>query len=152
MRIIRWISEMLSSPSGRASGRRSAFIWVVLNATLVATWAGMCEMDVKSGTLALFTGLLTATGAAVTAGRFAERGSEKKESESCFVFGWLSDLFWQQCRFWHGTGFGEQRNRGKTRLNSGGADESSMDLDGRGWALDWPSCRVVVGKADRASP
>lgn len=68
--------EMLASPSNRASIRRVAFIMVVSSGTFVATYSGLREMDIKSGTLALFTALLTATGAAVTAGRFAERGSE----------------------------------------------------------------------------
>ena len=71
-----WIMGMLASPSNRASIRRFAFIMVVSSGTFVATYAGLREMDIKSGTLALFTALLTATGAAVTAGRFAERGTE----------------------------------------------------------------------------
>ena len=70
------IRELLSSPSTRASTRRLAFIVVVFSGTFVGTYAGLREMDVKSGTLALFSALLAATGTAVTVGRFAERGTE----------------------------------------------------------------------------
>lgn len=71
------ISEILSSPSGRASSRRLAFLWVVMAGTLVATWMGLTGGDVASGVLSLFGLLLGVTGGAVTAGRFAEKGTEK---------------------------------------------------------------------------
>lgn len=74
---MRGLSEYLSSPSGRASSRRLAFLWVIFGALLVAVWQGLTGGDIASGVLALFSALLAATGTAVTAGRFAERGSEK---------------------------------------------------------------------------
>lgn len=72
----RYLMKMLASPSGRTSSRRHTWVWSVVGALIVAVWQGLTGGDVKSGTLALFTALLTATGAAVTAGRFAERGTE----------------------------------------------------------------------------
>ena len=72
-----WIMEMLASPSGRASTRRNAFVWAVICPLIVATWQGLTGGDVKSGVLALFSAVLATAGTAVTAGRFAERGSEK---------------------------------------------------------------------------
>jgi hypothetical protein len=71
-----WIMGVFASPSGRASSRRHTWVWSVIGALIVAVWQGLTGGDVASGTLALFTAILTATGAAVTAGRFAERGSE----------------------------------------------------------------------------
>jgi len=46
----------------------------------VAVWQGLTGGDVASGVLALFSALLAATGTAVTAGRFAEKGTEPKET------------------------------------------------------------------------
>lgn len=71
------ILDFLASPSGRLSSRRLAYLWVVGGGLLVACWQGLTGGDVASGVLALFAALLGATGAAVTAGRFAERGSDK---------------------------------------------------------------------------
>ena len=76
MKILSWLHETLASPSGRASGRRLAFLWVVNAATLVGVWMGLTGGDVASGVLSLLGLLLGVTGTAVTAGRFAERGSE----------------------------------------------------------------------------
>ena len=78
---IRAVVSFLASPSGRLSSRRLAYLWAIMGALLVAVWQGLTGGDVKSGVLALFTAILTATGAAVTAGRFAERGSEKGGTE-----------------------------------------------------------------------
>ena len=71
------ISQMLSGPSGRASARRHSFVWTVSGALLVGVWQGLTGGDVASGVLALFSALLAATGTAVTAGRFAEKGTDK---------------------------------------------------------------------------
>lgn len=79
---MRALISLLSSPSGRPSIRRLAYLWAIMGALLVAVWQGLTGGDVKSGVLALFTAILTATGAAVTAGRFAERGSEQVGGET----------------------------------------------------------------------
>lgn len=71
------MAEVFSGPSGRGSARRHAFVWVFAGGLIVAVWQGLTGGDVSSGVLALFTALITASSAAVTAGRFAERGSEK---------------------------------------------------------------------------
>lgn len=76
MSLISHIAQTLSGPSGRASVRRHAFIWTVFGSLLVAVWQGLTGGDVASGVLALFSALLAATGTAVTAGRFAEKGTE----------------------------------------------------------------------------
>ena len=70
------ISKVLASPSGRTSSRRLAFLVVVFGGVLVGVWQGLTDGDVASGVLALFAALLGATGTAVTAGRFAEKGTE----------------------------------------------------------------------------
>lgn len=70
------ISKILASPSGRSSSRRLAFLVVVFGGVLVGVWQGLTDGDVASGVLALFAALLGATGTAVTAGRFAEKGTE----------------------------------------------------------------------------
>ena len=77
----KWIVDLFASPSGRNSSRRHTWVWSVIGALIVAVWQGLTGGDVASGTLALFTALLTATGAAVTAGRFAERGTEQPSKE-----------------------------------------------------------------------
>lgn len=76
MSFISHVSQVLSAPSGRASVRRHTFLWTVFGALLVAVWQGLTGGDVASGVLALFSALLAATGTAVTAGRFAEKGTE----------------------------------------------------------------------------
>lgn len=73
------LTQVFSGPSGRASARRHAFVWTVAGGLLVAVWQGLTGGDVASGVLALFSALLAATGTAVTAGRFAERGTESPE-------------------------------------------------------------------------
>ena len=74
--MLRSIVGLLASPSGRPSSRRFTWVWTVMACLLVAVWQGLTGGDVASGVLALFTAVLTATGTAVTAGRFAERGTE----------------------------------------------------------------------------
>ena len=76
MSFLSHLSQVLSGPSGRASVRRHAFLWTVFGSLLVAVWQGLTGGDVASGVLALFSALLAATGTAVTAGRFAEKGTE----------------------------------------------------------------------------
>lgn len=76
MSVASHIAQALSGPSGRASVRRHGFLWSVFGALLVAVWQGLTGGDVASGVLALFSALLAATGTAVTAGRFAEKGTE----------------------------------------------------------------------------
>jgi hypothetical protein len=76
MSIVSHIAQTFSGPSGRASARRHAFLWTVFGALLVGVWQGLTGGDVASGVLALFSALLAATGTAVTAGRFAEKGTE----------------------------------------------------------------------------
>lgn len=76
MSFVSHVSQVLSGPSGRASVRRHAFLWTVFGALLVSVWQGLTGGDVASGVLALFSALLAATGTAVTAGRFAEKGTE----------------------------------------------------------------------------
>lgn len=77
----KWIMDVLASPSGRASIRRNAFVWAVICPLIVATWQGLTGGDVKSGVLALFSAVLATAGTAVTAGRFAERGTESPTKE-----------------------------------------------------------------------
>ena len=80
MSIVSHIAQTFSGPSGRASARRHAFVWTVVGALLVAVWQGLTGGNVTSGVLALFSALLAATGTAVTAGRFAEKGTESPVS------------------------------------------------------------------------
>lgn len=82
MNLLRGIIQTVASPSGRASSRRVAFLWAVFSALLVAVWQGLAGGDVKSGVLSLFSAVLAATGTAVTVGRFAERGSESRDTEA----------------------------------------------------------------------
>ena len=70
----------LASPSGRKSIRRLLFALAICVALSCVVLAVSLDRDIKPGVVAVIASVLTVTATAVTAGRFAERGSERPDA------------------------------------------------------------------------